>query len=386
MSFAVADAAPDSDCPAPMNRMKPSGGALAGVRIVEFGGIGPGPFAAMMMADMGADVVCVLRPGQLVDHESPLYRGRRFVELDLKSTAGLEQAILLLRSADLLIEGFRPGVMERLGLSADIVRQHNPRLVFGRITGWGQNGPLAAEPGHDINYIALTGVLAAIGPRDRPMPPLNLIGDFGGGALYLVVGLLAALWEARSSGVGQVVDCAMIDGISSLMSWVTYSQQAGRWRENREANRYDGAAPFYATYACSDGRFIAVGATEHKFYFNLLRLIGANDPIFLERDNQALWPEIKERLAGIFRSRTRDEWCELLEYSNTCVSPVLTVSEVPNHPHNSSRGTFDGDRTSLIPAPAPRFGRTPAQAWQSDPQIHSVDDIAAAWTRGQAVE
>ncbi len=335
-------------------------GPLTGLRIVEFAGIGPGPFACMLLADMGAEVITLDRVGARKNLKSVAGRGRRVVELDLKSTAAIAQVLDLLERADALIEGFRPGVMERLGLGPDIVQARNPRLVYGRMTGWGQEGPLAQAAGHDINYISVTGALAAIGPAEKPVPPLNLVGDFGGGALYLVVGVLAALLEAKTSGRGQVVDAAMCDGAASLMSFFFDMTAMGRWSEGRESNFLDGGAHFYGVYECACGQFISIGAIEPQFYTLLRQLAGLADEGFDAQMDRRGWPALKRKLAEIFRSKTRAEWCEIMEGTDVCFAPVLTMAEAPLHPHMAARKTFVDRHGVTQPAPAPRFSRTPS--------------------------
>lgn len=349
---------------------------------MEFAGIGPGPFAGMLLSDMGADVVRIDRPGTGgCDPRDFASRGRRLVRLDLKSTDGRDQALALLEHADALIEGFRPGVMERLGLGPDAVMARNPRLVYGRMTGWGQSGPLAHAAGHDINYVSLSGALAAIGSRDGgPLPPLNLVGDYGGGALYLVVGMLAALYEARDSGRGQVIDAAMCDGAASLMTQFFSLAAMGRWNEHRESNLLDGGAHFYRVYQCADARYLAIGAIEPQFYARLRELVGLSDPEFDHQSDPAHWPALRNKLAAIIRTRTRDEWCRLLEGSDACVAPVLSMSEVPKHPHLAARGTFIGSGRFVQPAPAPRFSRTPAGIPGDPPrECSAVLDIVDGW-------
>ena len=335
-------------------------GPLTGFRVVEFAGLGPGPFACMMLADMGAEVVTLDRPGASKNLQSTIGRGRRIVELDLKDSAARNQAFDLLEHADALIEGFRPGVMERLGLGPDVVHARNPRLVYGRMTGWGQEGPLAQAAGHDINYISVTGALAAIGPSERPVPPLNLVGDFGGGALYLVVGVLAALLEAKGSGKGQVVDAAMCDGAASLMSMFFDFAAAGRWQGGRESNFLDGGAHFYGVYQCACGHFISVGSIEPQFYALLRQLAGLSDQAFDAQMDREAWPSLRQRVAQIFRTKTRDEWCRLMEGTDVCFAPVLSLSEAPLHPHMAARKTFVERHGLTQPAPAPRFSRTPS--------------------------
>jgi alpha-methylacyl-CoA racemase len=361
-------------------------GPLADVRIVELAAIGPVPFAAMLCADMGADVVRIARPGTppLRPHDI-VERGRRVVELDLKATEGVASALALIEHADVLIEGYRPGVMERLGLGPDTVLGRNPRIVYGRMTGWGQSGPLAQAAGHDIDYIALAGALSAIGERDRaPVPPLNLLGDFGGGALYLVAGVLAALLEARRSGRGQVVDCAMVDGAASLMTFIYAALARGEWRDARASNLLDGGAPFYSTYACADGEYIAVGALEPQFHAELIARLGLDAEAFRDRDNPAAWPRLRRLLEETFLRRTRAEWCALLEGSDACFAPVLHMREAAQHPHLAARATIAALDGVACPAPAPRFARTPAALRPVAAEIHDAVEIAREWERRSA--
>lgn len=352
-------------------------GPLKGIRIVEFAGIGPGPFACMMLADMGAEVVQLDRVGAGKNLKSVAGRGRKVVELDLKDKAAVAQVLDLLGSADALIEGFRPGVMERLGLGPDVVLARNPRLVYGRMTGWGQSGPLAQAAGHDINYISITGALAAIGGRDKPVPPLNLVGDFGGGALYLVVGVLAALLEARTSGKGQVVDTAMCDGAASLMSMFFDMSAIGRWTEQRESNMLDGGAHFYGVYECKDGQFISIGSIEPQFYALLRKHADLTDADFDAQMDKARWPALREKLAKVFKARTRDEWCAIMEGTDICFAPVLTMSEAAKHPHMVSRKVFVERHGVTQPAPAPRFSRT--ESTIREPARMDLNEIAKAW-------
>ena len=354
------------------------GGPLNGLRIVEFAGIGPGPFAAMLLADMGADVVRIDRPGAAArDRRDVIGRGRRNLVLDLKQHDSLETALQLLDAADALIEGFRPGVMERLGLGPDAVLARNPRLVYGRVTGWGQSGPLAQAAGHDINYIALAGALGAIGSEEKPVPPLNLVGDYGGGALYLVAGMLAAVIEAKRSGRGQVVDCAMCDGAASLLSIFFTLLARGQWEERRGSNLLDGGAPFYGTYECADGGFVAVGALEPQFYETLCRLAGLDDPQFRERTDRKRWPELRHKMQAVFKTRTRAQWCAILEGSDACFAPVLGLREASTHPHMAHRESFVELDGVLQPAPAPRFSRTPSAIQASS--VASPAEIVAQW-------
>ena len=342
-------------------------GVLSGYKIVEFAGIGPAPMCAMLLADMGAEVLRIDRAedanlGIPTDAKfSVLHRGRRSVALDLKKKEGTETALKLIEKADALIEGFRPGVMERLGLGPDICLARNPRLVFGRMTGWGQDGPLAHAAGHDINYIALTGALHSIGRKgEAPVPPLNLVGDFGGGGAYLALGVVAALLEAQKSGKGQVIDVAMIDGASSLMAAIYGLRAAGRWTDTRGDNILDTGAHYYDVYETSDGKYVSIGSIEPKFYAELLRLSGLEHEELPRQNDKNAWPTLKERVAAVFRSKTRDEWCRIMEGSDICFAPVLSMQEAPQHPHNRQRGTFVDVDGVVQPAPAPRFSRTPS--------------------------
>ena len=353
-------------------------GPLADLRIVEFAGIGPGPFASMLLADMGADVARIDRPSAATrDPRDVTGRGRRHLTLDLKQPEGVESALQLTDVADALIEGFRPGVMERLGLGPDKVHARNPRLVYARMTGWGQAGPLAQAAGHDINYIALAGALGAIGPAEKPVPPLNLVGDYGGGALYLVVGMLAALIEAKNSGRGQVVDCAMCDGAASLLSIFFTLLARGQWEERRASNLLDGGAPFYGTYECADGGFIALGALEPQFYETLCRLAGLDAPEFRERSDRKRWPQLRQKMQAVFKTRTRAQWCEILEGSDACFAPVLGLREASTHPHMVDRKTFLEREGVLQPAPAPRFSRTPSAIQAS--RVSTLTEVLADW-------
>ena len=356
-------------------------GPLAGYRIVEFAGIGPGPFACMMLADMGAEVVTLDRVGARKNAKSVAGRGRKVVELDLKNRDVVAQVLDLLGSADALIEGFRPGVMERLGFGPDIVLARNERLVYGRMTGWGQEGPLAQAAGHDINYISITGALAAIGPKDHPVPPLNLVGDFGGGALYLVAGVLAALLEAAKSGKGQVVDAAMCDGSASLMSMFFDLAAVGRWTEKRSSNFLDGGAHFYGAYECACGNFISIGSIEPQFYALLRQHAGLSDPTFEAQMDPKAWPALKEKLAAVFKSKTRDEWCRIMEGTDICFAPVLTMSEASKHPHMTARGVFVERHGVTQPAPAPRFSRTPSNI--REPETAEIGALVNAWKAGR---
>ena len=368
--------------PAPAARTGP----LAGLKVVELSGIGPGPHAAMILADLGADVVRIDRPSgglQLgsPDAPDPTLRGRRVVAADLKDDAGRETVLRLVERADVLVEGYRPGVTERLGVGPADCHTRNPRLVYARMTGWGQNGPLAARAGHDINYISLTGALHAIGRSgERPVPPLNLVGDFGGGSMLLVIGVLAALWEAQRSGQGQVVDAAMVDGASLLsqMFWGFLAQKT--WIDERGANLLDGGAPFYDTYTCSDGRHVAVGAIEPQFYAALLAGLGLTDAGLPQQFDRERWPELTERFAEIFATRTRDEWAAAFADTDACVTPVLAFGEVAEHPHVAARRTIVEHDGVLQAAPAPRFSRTTTEIRGRAPLPETADQILADWS------
>jgi alpha-methylacyl-CoA racemase len=350
---------------------------LAGIRVVEFAGIGPGPFACMMLADMGAEVVTLDRIGVKKNQKSSAGRGRKVIEIDLKHEAAIAQVLTLLDHADALVEGFRPGVMERLGLGPDVAMERNSRLVYGRMTGWGQDGPLAQAAGHDINYISVTGALSAIGPAEKPVLPLNLVGDFGGGALYLVVGVLAALLEAKKSGKGQVVDAAMCDGAASLMSMFFDLTASGRWVEGRESNFLDGGAHFYGVYQCACGNFISIGSIEPQFYALLRQLAGLSEQAFDAQMDRATWPSLKQKLAAIFKTRTREEWCKIMEGTDVCFAPVLTMAEAPQHPHMAARGTFINRDGVTQPAPAPRFSRTPSSI--REPERVDIGNLIQKW-------
>lgn len=341
-------------------------GPLAGLRVIEMAGLGPAPFCGMMLADMGAEVVRVERPGATgpvgTDRRyDVLGRGRSGLPLDMKRPDAADTVLALVERADVLIEGFRPGVMERMGLGPEECLGRQPALVYGRMTGWGQHGPLASAAGHDINYIAISGALHAIGRAGgEPTVPLNYIGDFGGGGMLLAFGVLAAVLEARQSGAGQVVDAAMTDGAAALSAMMYGFHAAGLWNNQRGSNLLDGGAHFYDTYACADGRHIAVGAIEPQFYRELLQRCGVDDPAFEAQMDPGRWPELRARLRELFLTRTRDQWCEILEGTDACVAPVVDWDEAPAHPHNRARGTFIEVDGVTQPAPAPRFSRTPA--------------------------
>ena len=345
-------------------------GPLAGVRVVEFAGLGPAPFCGMLLSDLGADVVRIDRTdARPAAAHQVTQRGRRSVALDLKKPEAVALCLDLFARAEIVFEGFRPGVMERLGLGPDLALRCNPKLVYGRMTGWGQTGPLAHAAGHDINYIAISGALHAIGTRERPVPPLNLIGDFGGGALYLAFGLLAALTHARATGQGQVVDAAMCDGAASLMSYFYGFRAEGTHTRERAANRLDGGAPFYDVYRCSDGEWIALGSIEPRFYQLLREKAGLDDPAFDAQMDRTRWPELKEKLARVIAAKTRAEWCAIMEGSDVCFAPVLEMDEAPSYPHNRERGVFVTVEGVVQPAPAPRFAATPGAVQSPPPRI-----------------
>lgn len=337
-------------------------GPLAGIKVVEMAGIGPGPFCAMMLSDMGAEVIRVDRLAHKGSghRANVLNRGRRSIAVDLKNPDGVAAVQQLIDAADVVIEGFRPGVMERLGLGPDTCLARNPRLIFGRMTGWGQSGPLAPAAGHDINYISIGGALGAMGYSDRPpAPPLNLVGDFGGGAMYLLAGVLAALVERSTSGQGQVIDAAMTDGTASLLSPFYGMMAMGMWTKERMDNRLDGGAHYYGSYACSDGKFISIGSIEPQFYALLLELCEIDDPEFAKQNDKQHWASLRGKLEALFVTQTRDHWCALLEGTDVCFAPVLNLQEAPQHPHNLARQSFVEIDGVTQPAPAPRFSRTP---------------------------
>jgi alpha-methylacyl-CoA racemase len=361
-------------------------GVLSGYKIVEFAGIGPAPMCAMLLSDMGAEV---LRLDRVEDADlgintetkyNLLNRGRRSVAVDLKRREGTELALKLIEKADALLEGFRPGVMERLGLGPDVCHARNPKLVYGRMTGWGQDGPLALAAGHDINYIALTGALHSIGRRgEAPVPPLNLVGDFGGGGVYLALGVVAGMLEAQKSGKGQVIDVAMIDGASSLMAGIYGLRGAGVWNDNRGENILDTGAHYYNVYETSDGKYVSIGSIEGKFYAELLRLTGLEGEKLPRQNDRSQWPAFQERLKALFKTKTRDEWCAIMEGSEICFAPVLTMIEAPQHPHNRHRGTFVEVDGVVQPAPAPRFNRTPSKIQRppARPGEHTEEGLRA---------
>ena len=349
-------------------------GPLTGLKIIEFAGIGPGPFCGMLLSDLGADVVRIDRKGQGRGSPADITaRGRRSVGLDLKNPAAIETCLKLFETADVVFEGFRPGVMERLGLGPDLALKRNPKLVYGRMTGWGQFGPYAQAAGHDMNYIAITGALHAIGTEDKPVPPLNLVGDFGGGALYLAFGILAGVIKARETGEGQVIDCAMSDGAASLMAMFYGFKASGAWTESRRSNLLDGGAHFYDTYQCSDGKWVSIGSIEPQFYALLLEKTGITDLAFKSQMDRSAWPDLKTKLAAVIATRTQAEWCDLMEATDVCFAPILDLDEAPRHSHNVARKTFVEVAGVTQPAPAPRFSKTPGVIQGPPPAIGAHD-------------
>lgn len=362
----------------------PARGALSALKIVEFGGIGPAPFCTMLLSDLGADCVRIARPGERNTPADIVHRGRPQIELDLKSETDRERVKALLAQADVLIEGFRPGVMERLGLGPEDLCGAHPRLVYARMTGWGQTGPLAPRAGHDLNYASITGALYAIGDADRPPPPpLNFVADYGGGGLFLAVGILAALQERERSGQGQVVDAAMSDGASSLMAMFLGFQAAGAWTTTRQANLLDGAAPFYRTYRCADGKFLAVAPLEDRFFAEMLERLGEPAEAYANRHDPATWPALTERLAALFTQQPRDHWAALFEGSDACVSPVLDMNEAADYDHHQARGVFQVIDGVTHPSPAPRLSRTPGEIGLAPAATASdFETVLAAWSEG----
>ena len=351
-------------------------GPLKGLKIIEMAGIGPGPFCGMVLADLGAKIIRVDRASAIGtgSKQDAANRGKKSIAVDLKSEEGVEVVLKLVETADAIFEGFRPGVMERLGLGPDVCLERNERIVFGRMTGWGQEGPLANAAGHDINYISLTSALAAIGrPGSPPVPPLNLIGDFGGGGMLLALGLLAALLESKESKKGQVVDAAMTDGSALLMTMIYSMYSSGMWKTSMGSNLLDGGSHFYDTYQCKDGKFISLGSIEPQFYALLCQIAELDESIFGKQMSRDSWPEQKEAIKKIILDKTRDEWCKLMEGTDVCFAPVLDMSEAPKHPHNVERKTFIDLEGVTQPAPAPRFSRT-------EPEVVSSPSIVGEHT------
>jgi alpha-methylacyl-CoA racemase len=352
-------------------------GPLDGVKVVEFAGIGPGPFCGMLLSDLGADVVRIDRKGGGRGSKFDITsRGRRSVALDLKKPEAVEACLKLFEGADALIEGFRPGVMERLGIGPDVALKRNPKLVYGRMTGWGQFGPYATAAGHDMNYIAITGALHAIGTAEKPIPPLNLVGDFGGGALYLAFGLLAGVIQARATGTGQVVDVAMSDGAASLMSMFYGFNATGTWKDERRKNLLDGGAHFYDTYQTKDDKWVSIGSIEPQFYALLLEKTGVSAGEFEAQQDRDGWDNLRNKLAVVFKTKTRDEWDAIMGGTDVCFGPVLTLEEAPKHPHNVARKTFVELDGVIQPAPAPRFSATPGEIQSGPPAIGGDNDKA----------
>ena len=358
-------------------------GPLTGIRVVEMAGIGPGPFTAMMLSDLGAEVIRVDRLSHKgTGHRANvLNRGRKSIAVDLKNPRGVETTLRLIEQADVVLEGFRPGVMERLGLGPEECLSVNPRLIFARMTGWGQTGPLSQAAGHDINYISIAGALGAMGYADRPpAPPLNLVGDFGGGAMYLLTGILAALVERATSGQGQIIDAAMTDGTASLLSPFFGLMAMNMWTTDRFSNRLDGGAFYYGSYECSDGKYISIGSLEPQFYAELLEKAEITDPEFQEQLDEAAWPAKREKLDQLFKTRTRQQWCDIMEGTDVCFAPVLDLKEAPSHPHNIDRKTFVELDGVVQPAPAPRFSRTQGEIQGPAAMVgEHTREVLSAW-------
>jgi alpha-methylacyl-CoA racemase len=360
-------------------------GPLAGVKVLEFAGIGPGPFVGMMLSDMGANVLRIERQGTPDPAPERLdARGRLAIELDLKLSHSIDVCLGLCEYAEIVFEGNRPGVMERLGLGPDAMLARNPRIVYGRMTGWGQSGPYAPYAGHDINYLSLSGALHAIGTEEKPVPPLNLVADYGGGAMFLLAGLLAGIIHSRASGKGQVIDAAMTDGAACLMTYYYGRYAAGGWMDGRRANLLDGGAPFYDTYRCADGKWISIGPLEPGFYALLLDRLGLAERLVQPQMEQACWRDMHSTLREVFATRTRQEWCELLEHTDACFAPVLSLAEAPQHPHNRARTTFVDVAGVIQPAPAPRFSETPSRIqWPPAPIVRNPRKALKDWGIGE---
>jgi len=360
-------------------------GPLKGIRCVEVGGIGPGPLCGMMLSDMAAEIIRVERKGYkhpIKLKYDPMLRGRRaMVGIDLKNAKGVQAVLKLVGRSDILFEGFRPGVMEKLGLGPEVCLERNPKLVYGRVTGWGQGGPLSNAAGHDINYISLAGALHSIGrPGEKPVPPINLLGDYGGGGMLLAFGIVCALFDVQRSGRGQVVDATMVDGVALLMATTYGLLAANLWSEDRGTNFLDGGAHFYDSYETADGKYISIGSIEPQFYALLLEHMEITDPIFKDKMDKRRWPELKEKIATIFITKTRDEWCEIMEGTDICFAPVLSPHEAIQHPHNVARKTFVDVQGVIQPGPAPRFSRTPPEIQGSPPTpFEKTESVLSEW-------
>lgn len=351
-------------------------GPLNGLKIIEMAGLGPAPFAGMILADMGAEVILVERAASTMKMPDANRRGKKSIALNLKEASGVAQLLKLVETCDVLFEGFRPGVMERLGIGPDVCLEHNPKLIFARMTGWGQTGPLAHAAGHDINYISLTGALAGIGRKgQKPVPPLNLVGDYGGGAMFLVTGILAAYIDAQRSGKGQVIDVAMTDGSAVLMSIFNTLHGIGMHTMNQGENMLDTGAHYYDTYETQDGKYISIGAIEPQFYKLLIEKAALDIEIFGGQNNQKKWPDLKERLTVVFKTKTRQEWCDIMEGTDVCFAPVLDLVEAQSHPHNVARKTYIEVDGIIQPAPAPRFSRTPSEVRSGSPKAGEHNDV-----------
>jgi alpha-methylacyl-CoA racemase len=358
-------------------------GPLKGIKIVEMVGIGPAPHCCMLLSDMGAEIIRIDRPGGNpvggTDRAAVLNRGRKSIAIDIKTSEGVATALRLIGQADGLVEGFRPGVMERLGLGPDLCIERNEKLIFGRMTGWGQDGPLALVAGHDINYIALSGALASIGDQERgPVPPLNLVGDFGGGGMMLAFGMVCGLLEAKGSGKGQVIDASMLEGSALLMAGIFMFKNSGTWTHPRGENWLDGGAAFYGTYRCADGEWVGIGSLEPQFYALLRETLGLTDPIWDRQWDHDAWPEQKRLLAAVFATKTRDQWTEILGAIDVCFAPVMNLDEVMEHPHTKARGVYVAPDGHVQPAPAPRFSRTPAKIQSPPAKPGEHNDAALA--------
>jgi alpha-methylacyl-CoA racemase len=358
-------------------------GPLKGVRIVELGGLGPAPFAGMMLADNGAEVIRINRIGEVIPRGDALQRSRKVLNLDLKSPADIRTLLDVVETADALIEGFRPGTLERLGIGPEVLFAQNARLVVGRMTGWGQDGPYAPCAGHDLNYLALSGALHATGPADCPIAPPAMLGDFGGGGMMLAFAVTAAILHARVTGEGQVVDCAMVDGSALLMAAFYTMYAAGNWKNERGKNFIDGGAHFYGAYKTADGKFVSIGSIEPQFYALLMERLGlTDDPDFSVQLDESRWPELRAKLERLFLTKTRDEWCELLEHSDVCFAPVLSLTEAPLHPHAVARSAFAVVDDVVQPAPGPRYSATRLDPPSSPVKVSHADLVASSCQAG----